>query len=87
MTDVIGWASSCILLGTLIRQVYTQYRDRSSRGVSKWLFIGEIASAVGFLIYSISLGIRVYMVTNSLVILSSVAGLLITLHHQRRSRK
>jgi MtN3 and saliva related transmembrane protein len=86
MPDIIGWISSCILLVTIARQVYKQFRDRTSRGVSKWLFIGEIASAIGFLTYSILLGITVYIVTNSIMVLNAIAGLAITLHHRRRER-
>jgi MtN3 and saliva related transmembrane protein len=84
MPDVIGWISSSILLVTISQQVYKQFRDGTSRGVSKWLFIGELASALGFLTYSILLGITVYIVTNSLMVLNAIAGLVITLHHRRR---
>jgi MtN3 and saliva related transmembrane protein len=75
MPDIIGWISSCILLVTISQQVYKQFRDGTSRGVSKWLFIGELASALGFLIY---------IVTNSVMVLNAIAGLAITLHHRRR---
>ncbi|MFL6350913.1 MAG: hypothetical protein ACJ74Z_03565, partial [Bryobacteraceae bacterium] len=53
-------------------------------GVSKWLFIGELASALGFLTYSILLGLPVYIVTNSVMVLNAIAGLVITLYHRRR---
>jgi uncharacterized protein with PQ loop repeat len=86
MPDIIGWISSCILLVTIAQQVYKQFHDQTSRGVSMWLFIGEIASAIGFLTYSILLGITVYIVTNSILVLNAVAGLAITLHHRRRER-
>jgi MtN3 and saliva related transmembrane protein len=84
MPDIIGWISSCILLVTIGQQVYKQFRDGTSRGVSKWLFIGELASAVGFLTYSVLLGITVYIVTNSVMVLNAIAGLAITLYHRRR---
>jgi MtN3 and saliva related transmembrane protein len=83
MPDIIGWISSCILLVTIGQQVYKQFRDGTSRGVSKWLFVGELASALGFLTYSILLGITVYIVTNSVMVLNAIAGLAITLHHRR----
>jgi uncharacterized protein with PQ loop repeat len=83
MPDAIGWISSAILLITIVQQIRTQIREGSSRGVSVWLFIGEIAAASGFLLYSIMLGLIVYMVTNSIMILSSIAGLAITIHHRR----
>jgi MtN3 and saliva related transmembrane protein len=48
--DWIGWLASIILLATIGRQVYTQWRTRSTAGVSKWLFIGQVAASVGFAI-------------------------------------
>ena len=40
--EIIGWASSIILLLTLIKQVYKQWKDGETEGVSKWLFIGQL---------------------------------------------
>ena len=34
-----------ILLLTIGRQVYTQWRDGTSQGVSKWLFVGQLAAS------------------------------------------
>lgn len=34
MTEVIGWASSLILILTIGKQVYKQWQDGSSEGVS-----------------------------------------------------
>jgi len=84
-TDIIGWVSSCVLIATIGVQIRTQIRDNSSRGVSPLLFIGEIVSAAGFLTYSVLLGIPVYIVTNSIMILSSIVGLAVTLYHRNRS--
>ena len=56
MTDAIGWTAAVILLMTLSRQVYTQYRDRTSQGVSRWLFVGQCVTSVLFVIYSWLLG-------------------------------
>jgi len=73
--DVIGWASSVILLLTLGAQTRKLYRTRSNDGVSKWLYIGELAAAVGFTIYSALLHNAVYITTNSLGVLTSLCGL------------
>ena len=51
-TELLGWGSSVILLATLMRQVYTQWRIRATSGVSKWLFIGQCAASVGYTVYS-----------------------------------
>ena len=39
-TELIGWISAVILLATIARQVYAQWRAGTTAGLSKWLFIG-----------------------------------------------
>jgi uncharacterized protein with PQ loop repeat len=77
MTDLLGWASSLILLSTLLSQIYKQWKARSRKGVSKWLFIGQLATSIGFTIYSVLKGDTVFIVTNSLLALSAVVGIFI----------
>jgi MtN3 and saliva related transmembrane protein len=74
ITDLIGWAAALILLATLSRQVYHQWQDESARGVSRWLFIGQLASSTGFIIYSYALESWVFVVTNSLILLVAAIG-------------
>jgi len=74
MADWIGWTAATILLATLSRQVYHQWRDRSAQGVSRWLFIGQLASSAGFIIYSYALGSWVFVVTNTLILLVAAVG-------------
>lgn len=80
--EVVGWASSIILLLTLVRQVMKQWREGSSEGVSKWLFVGQIAASTGFLAYSVHTKSAVFIVTNALLILNSIVGL--TIHRLQR---
>lgn len=87
MTDVLGWVSSLILVATIGKQVWKQYKDGSSEGVSKWLFVGQIAANTGFLIYSYLLKNWVFIFTNGAILLSSIAGLVIVKHHRRREQK
>ena len=86
MTEVIGWASSAVLLLTIGKQIHKQWRDDSSKGVSKWLFIGQFAASAGFTVYSFMVGNWVFVVTNLLMALSAVTGLLIVMHHRRRAK-
>ncbi|HEX3883386.1 MAG TPA: hypothetical protein VHW66_12065 [Stellaceae bacterium] len=74
MADWIGWAAAVILLATLSRQVYHQWRDESARGVSRWLFIGQLVSSTGFIIYSYALHSWVFVVTNTLILLVAAVG-------------
>jgi len=84
--EVIGWLSSCVLVATIAKQVYKQWQEGSSENVSRWLFVGQIAASVGFTVYSWLVGNWVFVVTNAVMILNGVAGLLIVLHHRRRER-
>ena len=75
MTEIIGWASSLILLATLIKQVYKQWKDGTGEGVSKWLFVGQLAASIGFVVYSYLVGSWVFLVTNSLLTINNIVGI------------
>jgi len=72
--DLVGWAASAILLATLSRQILTQWQDKDAKGVSRWLFAGQIAASTGFIIYSAMLDNWVFIVTNTLILLTAVIG-------------
>lgn len=77
MTEFIGWSASVILLITIISQIRKQWRTGSNKGVSKWLFVGQVASSIGFTVYSVLTGDAVFIVTNALLLLSNLAGVYI----------
>jgi uncharacterized protein with PQ loop repeat len=85
MTEILGWASSLVLLVTIGKQIHKQWRDDSSAGVSKWLFIGQFTASLGFTVYSYLVRNWVFVVTNLLMAASAVTGLLIVLYHRRRT--
>ena len=84
MTEFIGWISSLILVVTIGKQVYKQWKEGKSEGVSKWLFVGQIAASVGFVIYSYLVWNPVFIFTNSLMVVNDVAGLAINLYLRQR---
>lgn len=84
MVEIIGWASSGILLLTLITQIHKQWKLGTHQGVSKWLFIGQLAASVGFTAYSIGTGNVVFIVTNSLLLISAIVGIYI--YYQQGSK-
>ena len=84
MTEFIGWASSLVLIVTIARQVYKQWKEGKSSGVSIWLFVGQIAASLGFAIYSYLVGNWVFIFTNSIMVLNGIAGFLINLHLKKR---
>ena len=85
MLEIIGWASSCLLLATLIKQVYKQWKEGTSEGVSKWLFIGQFFVSVGFTIYSVGTGNAVFIVTNSALAVNAAVGVFIWYRTRRQS--
>jgi MtN3 and saliva related transmembrane protein len=84
--DWIGWASSLILLITIGRQVFTQWKERSTGGVSRWLFIGQLSASVGFSIYSWLLQNWVFLVSNLALLVTAIAGEFIYVRN-RKSEK
>ena len=87
MTDLIGWSSAVILLLTIGRQVYTQWRDRSTQGLSKWLFIGQLAASSGFVVYSWLLENWVFVVTNLLLLITAAMGQWMYVRNKHREEK
>jgi uncharacterized protein with PQ loop repeat len=75
MVEALGWTSSLILLATLVKQVHKQWRDGTGAGISKWLFIGQLAASVGFTIYSYLVESWVFVVTNGLLTINNVIGI------------
>jgi MtN3 and saliva related transmembrane protein len=82
--EVIGWASSAILVLTLFAQVRKQWKSGKSEGVSIWLFVGQLAASVGFAIYSWMVGNSVFVFTNSLMIVNGLAGFAVLQRNRRR---
>ena len=83
--DIVGWTASAILLATLTRQIVTQWRDKDAKGVSRWLFAGQMAASVGFIVYSWMLDNWVFIVTNSLILLTAVIGQVMLLMRRRQA--
>lgn len=87
LTDLIGWTATAVLLATIARQVYSQWRQRSTQGVSSWLFIGQLAASTGFLIYSYLLGNWVFVVSNAALLVTAALGQWIFWHNRRREER
>jgi MtN3 and saliva related transmembrane protein len=83
-TELIGWSAAFILLLTISRQVYTQWRDGSTQGLSRWLFIGQLAASTGFVVYSLAVGNWVFVMSNVLMMATAGVGQWIYLRNKRR---
>ena len=86
VVDLIGWLASAILLATLVRQIVKQVKDASPDGVSIWLFIGQATASALFVVYSIMVGNWVFIVTNSCLLITAIAGQWITRRSVRKAR-
>lgn len=87
LTDIIGWTSTLILLLTISRQVYTQWRTRSVAGVSRWLFIGQLLASIGFLVYSVLLENWVFVFSNAFLVLAALIGQYVYMVNKRHAGK
>jgi uncharacterized protein with PQ loop repeat len=72
--DAIGWMASAVLIATLLHQVRVQWRERSTEGVSGWLFVGQVTASAGFLTYSWLIDNTVFVLSNAVLIITALIG-------------
>jgi uncharacterized protein with PQ loop repeat len=87
MIELLGWSSSVILLATLMRQVYTQWRSHATAGVSKWLFIGQCTASLGYTAYSFLLHNWVYVTSNIAILATAIVGEMLFLRNRRAASR
>lgn len=75
MTEILGWTCSGILLATLAMQIHKQAKEKTTEGVSKLLFVGQLLTSIGFTIYSYLVGNWVFVFTNFMLTITSVIGI------------
>lgn len=85
--DAVGWTSSAILVATIVKQICRQWEAGTSKGVSKWLFLGQISASVGFTIYSVLVWNPIFLLTNAALLVAAFVGLALLFHHRRRERR
>lgn len=85
--DWLGWAASAVLLATLGRQVYVQWREGSTEGVSSLLFVGQVTASVGFAIYSWLVHNWVFVFTNTAILLTAIVGQLVYRRNVKREER
>jgi MtN3 and saliva related transmembrane protein len=81
--ELIGWASSAILLATIMRQVHTQWKTGSTAGVSHWLFIGQLTASIGYTAYSYLLHNWVFLTSNVALLLTAIFGQFLYVHNKK----
>jgi MtN3 and saliva related transmembrane protein len=83
--ELIGWTSSAVLLATISRQVYAKWKSKSTAGVSRWLFIGQVTTPMGFTIYSFLLHNWIYLASNIALLITAVVGQVIYKCNERQA--
>jgi uncharacterized protein with PQ loop repeat len=73
--DLIGYASSFVLVVTIAIQIRRQWRARTNKGVSVWLFLGQFVASSGFLVYSLLIGSWPFVLTNAVLALAALVGI------------
>jgi MtN3 and saliva related transmembrane protein len=82
--EAVGWLSNLLLLLTMSKQVYKQWKSGSSEGVSSWLFIGQLATSTGFVIYSFLLANWVFVTSNVILLFVALLGQWLYLRNKRQ---
>ena len=86
MKQWIGWAASAVLVAMIVTQIVRQWRQGTSKGVSRWLFVGQLIASSLFVVYSVMVRDIIFIFTNALMAASAVAGLGLVMWHRRRGR-
>lgn len=87
VTELIGWAAAAILVATIGRQVYAQWRAGTTAGVSKWLFVGQVSASTGFVVYSWLQRDWVFVATNAVMLATAILGQWVYLRNRRKNRR
>jgi uncharacterized protein with PQ loop repeat len=80
--EPLGWLASLILLSTIGRQIWRQAHAPTVEGVSKWLFIGQMAASVLYLVYSILVRNPVFIASNAALLIAGITGQVIYLRRR-----
>ena len=86
MQQAIGWTASAVLVVMITAQIVRQWRQGTSEGVSRWLFVCQLVASLLFVVYSLMVRDAVFIVTNSLMTFAAAAGLGLLIWHRRRGR-
>jgi MtN3 and saliva related transmembrane protein len=76
-----------VLLATICRQVYSQWKSKATAGVSRWLFVGQISASVGFVCYSYQLHNWIFLFSNSAMLITAIVGEIIDVSNRKGWRK
>ena len=82
---LLGLLATAILVTTLTAQTIKQWRERSTIGIARWFFLGQVSASVCFVAYSLLIHSTLFAVTNGLILLSALAGYVVLRVNRRRA--
>ena len=85
--DWIGWLSTAVLVATVGRQAFTQWKSDSTAGVSRWLYVGQLVTSSGYVIYSFLLGNWVFVVSNLFLLVIAAVGQVLLIRNRANEGK
>ncbi|MCK7593241.1 hypothetical protein [Pseudomarimonas salicorniae] len=72
--DIVGWIATLVLVLTLGHQAWRQWRREDGPGVPPLLFAGQCTASILFIAYSAMVGSAIFVVANSLILVTALAG-------------
>lgn len=75
MSQILGWTSAAILVLTIVSQVRRQWQERSVKGVSPWLYVGQGTASTGLAVYSALSDNMVFVALNCTMAFLAMVGL------------
>jgi MtN3 and saliva related transmembrane protein len=82
--NIIGLLAIAILVATLVGQTLKQWDERTTRGMARWSFLGQVAASAGFVLYSLMVGSLLFAVANGLILIGAVASYVVLRMNRRR---
>ncbi|KYG64661.1 hypothetical protein AZI86_10625 [Bdellovibrio bacteriovorus] len=83
--DILGWLASLILVFTMISQIKKQIHHRSADDVSYALYVGQLLSGLGLVLYSYNLKNYVFIFLNVVMMGVNFTGLYFTYKFKKNS--
>ena len=84
-TQAVGLLATAILVTTLTAQTIKQWRERATKGIARWFFLGQVSASVCFIAYSLLVHSVLFAVANTLVLGSALAGYIVLRTNRRRA--
>jgi uncharacterized protein with PQ loop repeat len=87
IATAVGVSSALVLLVTIVAQIIRQIRTPPGKGVSPWLFVGQLFASIGFTAYSVMLKDPIFIATNATLGVAALIGICVSIADRMRARE